>query len=230
MALLVVAIVVASLVANVVVLSVALGKLPNGIVPNDGSMLKVRSSPLEDPIDEFLDSTFPVWNYPLLWVAWEQRIVAPVPDDPYTLMVFTSIVPFYLTLHYFADVVPIAVLLSTYIVLSRHFLKNYGTVKRTQKRGLIAGASSVAAPSGSAGATTALTSVAATACCGAFAIENTVTIMGIALGAAGFVLLSRVFLLVMGILLLIGIQRSAKRIFAKCVLPSTSHNSAVPVP
>lgn len=210
----------ASLLANILVLSVVMGMPPSAIVINDGTMLEVRSSALEDPVDGFLENVIPKWNYPYFWFAWEQTLIVPSPDDPYTLMPLTRTIPFYMTPHYFADFAPIAILLSTYLVLSRYYFKNYsGAIKRSQKRGLVATLSSIGAPSGSAGATTALTSVAAMACCGAFAIETSVTVIGIAISAAGFVLLSRVFLLVMGALLLVGILRTASKISTSCVLP-----------
>ncbi len=226
-----------SIATNLVVLYASTGNPPNAIVLNDGVFQRLESRALDDPaltdpFHEFAEATIPYFNYPILWFEFNRKV--QVSDEN---GVVTENLParFYLTPHYFFDFMPISLLLSVYLVISREWSKGRTGIKEdvsTTKghlssithrawfgRKRYAGAAAtIAAPSGSATASTALTSLAAGACCGAFAVESSVYILGFAIGAAGIILVSRTLLLLVGFLMVVGIMRTARKLNSSCAV------------
>lgn len=204
-----------SIAVNLGLLYVNTGKPPGAIVLNDGVFQRFESRALDDPNDPFhqileATSTLPYFNYPILWFEFDRKV--QVSDEN---GIVTENLParFYLTPHYFADFAPVAVLLSTYMVVSREWKKN-----GTGRKRYLGATAAMAAPSGSATASTALTSLAAGACCGAFAVESSVYILGFAIGATGIILASRVLLVLVGLLMVVGIMRTARKLNSSCAI------------
>lgn len=203
----------ASIATNLVVLYASTGNPPSAVVLNDGVFQRLESRALDDPLDEFVGNVIPYFNYPILWFEFDRKV--QVSDEN---GIVTENLParFYLTPHFFADFAPISVLLSTYMIMSREWTRGRVGGKRFRGKGSLAASVATAAPSGSATASTVLTSLAAGACCGAFAVESSVYILGFAIGATGIILASRTLLVLIGLVMVIGIIRTAGKLNASC--------------
>ncbi len=206
----------ASLLVNVVVLSIVTGHLPSSFFINDGRF--ALQAKLDDPVDQFLEEVFPLYNYPLVLIMFPRQFIITNEFGVKENVLLAQ--PLFLNVHYFADFTPFALLISAYAVLTRHYFSSIsagarGKVKGTRS-GTAAGVTSAVTPSVSSGATTALTAFAAGVCCGGFAIESSIYVLGLTISAAGFVLLSRLFMLVMAGFLIFGIFRTSKKINTYC--------------
>lgn len=213
-----VSLIVASLIINVAVLSAVTGKLPSAMLLNDGSFR--LQADIDDHVDRFLEAVFPLYNYPLALVMFPREFV--ITNELGLKENVIASQPLFVTLHYFADFAPFAVLISAYTILSRYYFSNRGhsiARRKASKKGLMVGAGASASPSVGSGATTALTALAGGICCGAFAVETSFYVLGFAIGAAGLVFISRIFLLLMGGFLVLGIFRTARKINTSCTLP-----------
>ncbi|MBI4258046.1 MAG: hypothetical protein HY619_03745 [Thaumarchaeota archaeon] len=212
----------ASLLINILVLSAVTGRLPAYLMLNDGT-LGLQAS-LDDPVDQFLEEAFPLYNQPFAAIMFPREFTL-IDEFGYKENVIVS-QPLFLNIHYFADFTPFAVLISSYTVLTRYYFSRStaGPASKTsgKKAGTIVGGLSTAAPSVGSGTGTAMTALAAGVCCGSFAVESSIYVLGFAIGATGFIFLSRIFLAVMAGFLILGIFRTSRKINSKCPLPARS--------
>lgn len=209
----------ASLLINILVLSAVTGSLPSYFMLNDGTLgLQAR---LDDPVDQFLEQVFPLYSQPFAAIMFP-RGATFTNELGYRENVIVS-QPLFLNIHYFADFAPFALLISAYTVLTRYYFsglrRDQGSKVRGSKGGMATGVSSAVAPSMGSGTSTAMTALASGVCCGSFAVESSIYVLGLAIGATGFVYLSRVFLAVMAGFLILGIYRTSRKINTYCVLP-----------
>jgi hypothetical protein len=211
----------ASLLINVMVLSVVTGSLPSYLMLNDGTLgLQAR---LDDPLDQFLEQVFPFYNQPFAAIMFPRQFAFIDELGNKESDIINQ--PLFLNIHYFGDFAPFALLISSYTVLTRYYFSRSRADPisgMNEKGGMMAGGLSSAAPSVGSGATTAMTALSAGVCCGSYALENSVYVFGFALGAAGFIFLSRVFLAVMAGFLILGIFRTSRKINGKCPLLARS--------
>ncbi|MCS4538730.1 MAG: hypothetical protein HYY67_07735 [Thaumarchaeota archaeon] len=211
----------ASLLINVMVLSVVTGSPPSYLMLNDGTLgLQAR---LDDPLDQFLEQVFPFYNQPFAAIMFPRQFAFIDELGNKESDIINQ--PLFLNIHYFGDFAPFALLISSYTVLTRYYFSRSRADPISGingKGGTIAGGLSAVSPSVGSGATTAMTALSAGVCCGSFALENSVFVFGFAVGAAGFIFLSRIFLAVMAGFLILGIFRTSKRINSKCPLPARS--------
>lgn len=211
----------ASLLINILVLSAVTGRLPSSFLLNDGTLaLQAR---LDDPVDQWLEQALPFYNYPFAAIMFP-RWFTFTNELGYKESGIVS-QPLFLNIHYFADFAPFALLISSYTVLTRYYFSGLrgSPVSKTKgsKGGVAMSGFSAAAPSVGSGTSTAMTALAAGVCCGSFAVESSVYILGFVIGATGFIFLSRIFLSVMAVFLIVGILRTSRKINTYCAYPRT---------
>ncbi|MBI2648753.1 MAG: hypothetical protein HYW93_03755, partial [Thaumarchaeota archaeon] len=169
----------ASLLTNVAILSVVTGSLPTAFLVNNGSF--ALQADLDDPLDRFLEQVFPYYNYPFALIMFPRHFL--ISDEFGFKQDVLLAQPLFLNIHYFADFAPFALLISAYMVLTRYYFSvskaGIGGRVGGRRSGVAAGTGALAAPSASSGASTALTALAAGVCCGGFAVESSIYILGL---------------------------------------------------
>ncbi|MBI4362663.1 MAG: hypothetical protein HY558_05760 [Euryarchaeota archaeon] len=182
---------------NLLLLAAVTGHLPDA-ARLGGADLDPELLSLEPAVSRF--------DAPLFWVEYPQWFdAANDPAGAYRGMFPRARIPlrWSFTPHYLTDMVPLVALLAAYMVLSQKF---------SRQRKFLKGA---AALPGAGSASTALTGLAASACCGAVTVgqvSQVVAVAGVAIAPSSLVLPSRVFIAAMALLLVLLVLRASRRI------------------
>ncbi len=141
-------------------------------------------------------------GYPAIWFTFER---IGFEEQARTLAMDTTTVFPVINLRYLLDNAPIGLLLTFYMVLSRYRARGMRPV-RSQKATQIL---SISLPSGGSAMGSAL---APMACCGGTAVQSVASVMGFVATAPAAILVSRLSVVAVATLLILGIARTARKI------------------
>lgn len=203
-----------TLLVGLLVIWIVTGNLPTVAVNTDYWGLAFRhltAAPAGELPTTLVETIRIYLDYPAIWFTFERMSIG---EQIRTLAMDTTTAFPVVNIRYLLDNAPIALLLAIYLVLSRHRTRGMRSV-RAQTMSPVA---SVSIP----GATGAMTSaLAPMACCGGTAVQSAVYVGGFMATAPVVLLLSKLAAAGVGVLLVVGIAWTARKINASntCVPP-----------
>ncbi len=151
-------------------------------------------------------------DYPPVWFTFERMTL----EEQRSVLAMDTTVAFPLSIRSLAGVGPIPLLLAVYVVLSRHRARG---LRAAQNRGC-ACLLSVSVPGGSSAVGGAL---APMACCGGTVVSSVTSLMGLTITAPAAILLSKISVIGVALLLIVGILRLARKIAVESSLLTTHY-------
>lgn len=198
-----------TLLVGLLVMWVATGDLPSVAVNTDYWGLAVHrltAATARELPTTLLDLMRIYLDYPAVWFTFER---IGFEEQTRTLAMDTTTIFPVVNVRYLLDNAPIALLLAAYLILSRHRAKEMRTVK-------VQGVSQVVSISLPGGSSALASALAPMACCGGTAVQAVASVMGFAATAPAAILFSRVAVIGVAALLIVGIARIARRINSAC--------------
>lgn len=198
-----------TVLVNLLVMWVATGNLPSVAVNTDYWGLAFQRFAAAIPGDlraKILGTILIYWDYPAIWFTFER---IGFEEQVHTLAMDTTAVFPVINIRYVVGITPIALLLTFYVVLSRHRARVMRSVQKQKTTQIV----SISLPSGSSALGSAL---APMACCGGTAVQSVASVMGFAATAPAAILFSKVSVIGVAALLVIGIARTARKINSAC--------------
>ena len=198
-----------TVLVNLLVMWVATGNLPSVAVNTDYWGLAFQRFAAVTPGDlpaKLLETILIYWDYPAIWFTFSRISFA---EQARTLAMDTTTVFPVINIRYLVGITPIALLLTFYMVLSRHRARGMRSVQKRK----VTQIASITLPGGSSALGSAL---APMACCGGTAVQSVASVMGFAATAPAAILFSRLSVIGVVVLLVIGIARTARKINSAC--------------
>lgn len=194
-----------TLLVNLVAMWVLTGNVPSMAVHTDywGLAVQRLTAARGRELPAVLLGTMGIYlDYPALWFTFER---AGFEEQARTLAMDTTTVFPVLNFRYLLENAPIALLLTVYLILSRHQTKGAGAIREQKVTHL----ASISVPSGSSAVGSVL---APMACCGGTVVQSAAYIVGFMVTAPLAALFSRLATGAVGLLLVIAIGWTARRI------------------
>jgi len=194
-----------TVVVSLLAMRVATGNLPSVAVNTDYwglAFQRVRGATVRELPAALLETMRIYQDYPAIWFTFER---IGFEEQARTLAMDTTTVFPVINLRYLIDNAPLVLLLTFYMVLSRQRIQGMRLV-RSQKAAQIL---SISLPSGGSAMGSIL---APMACCGGTAVQAVASVMGFVATAPAAILASRLSVVAVATLLILGIARTARKI------------------
>lgn len=203
-----------TLLVNLVAMWVVTGHLPSVAVHTDYSGLafqRLTAARVRELPAALLETMRIYLDYPAMWFTFER---IGFKEQARTLAMDTTTVFPVINIRYVLDKAPIVLLLTLYLILSRHQAGALRAVRRQNVTSL----ASVSLPSGSSAIGSVL---APMACCGGTAVQGAASVVGFVTTAPLLMVFSRLATVGVGGLLVIAIAWTARKINSSsaCGLP-----------
>ncbi len=198
-----------TVLVNLLVMWAATGSLPSLTVNTEYWGLAFQRVATATPGDlpaTLFDTMLIYWDYPAIWFTFERVSFA---EQARTLVMDTTVGFPVINIRYLVSITPIALLLTIYMILSRHRAMGM-RAGQTQKSTQIV---SISVPSGSSALGSALVPMA---CCGGTAVQSVASVMGFVATAPAAILFSRLSVIGVTVWLVIGIARTARKLNSAC--------------